>query len=106
MPTSYDVVTEAIIKQLQSGVVPWRKPWRTEMPTSLASLKPYRGLNVLMLASQGYSSKYWLTFNQANTLGGHVKKGEKSTLVSFWKIGEYEKDGEKKDSFLLRYYRV
>jgi antirestriction protein ArdC len=106
MPTSYDVVTDAIIKQLESGAVPWRKPWRTEMPTSLASLKPYRGLNVLMLASQGYNSKYWLTFNQAKTLGGHIKKDSKSTLVSFWKIGEYEKDGEKKDSFLLRYYRV
>jgi antirestriction protein ArdC len=75
---------------------------------SLASLKPYRGLNVLLLASQGYASRYWLTFNQATKLGGHVKKGEHGTIVSFWKVGEYEKKdtGEKRDSFLLRYYRV
>jgi antirestriction protein ArdC len=105
---SYQIVTDTIIAQLESGVVPWRKPWRTDVPMSLASLKPYRGLNVLMLATQGYASRYWLTFNQAARLGGYVKKGEKSTLVTFWKIGEYEKKetGEKKDSFLLKYYRV
>jgi antirestriction protein ArdC len=104
----YQIVTEQVIKQLESGVAPWRKPWRTDVPMSLASLKPYRGLNVLLLASQGYASRYWLTFNQAAKLGGHVKKGEHGTIVSFWKIGEYEeKDtGEKRESFLLRYYRV
>jgi antirestriction protein ArdC len=104
----YQIVTEQVIRQLESGVAPWRKPWRTDVPMSLASLKPYRGLNVLLLASQGYASRYWLTFNQAAKLGGHVKKGEHGTIVSFWKIGEYEKKdtGEKRDSFLLRYYRV
>ena len=104
----YQIVTEQVIRQLESGVAPWRKPWRTDVPMSLASLKPYRGLNVLLLASQGYASRYWLTFNQAAKIGGHVKKGEHGTIVSFWKIGEYEqKDtGEKRDSFLLRYYRV
>jgi antirestriction protein ArdC len=104
----YQIVTEQVIKQFESGVAPWRKPWRTDVPMSLASLKPYRGLNVLLLASLGYASRYWLTFNQAAKLGGHVKKGEHGTIVSFWKIGEYEKKdtGEKRDSFLLRYYRV
>jgi antirestriction protein ArdC len=104
----YQIVTEQVIKQLELGVAPWRKPWRTDVPMSLASLKPYRGLNVFLLASQGYASRYWLTFNQAAKLGGHVKKGEHGTIVSFWKIGEYEKKdtGEKRDSFLLRYYRV
>jgi antirestriction protein ArdC len=104
----YQIITEQVIKQLESGVAPWRKPWRTDAPMSLASLKPYRGLNVLLLASQGYASRYWLTFNQAAKLGGHVKKGEHGTIVSFWKIGEYERKdtGEVRDSFLLRYYRV
>jgi antirestriction protein ArdC len=65
----YEIVTEQVIKQLESGVAPWRKPWRTEMPCNLLSQKPYRGLNVFLLASQGYASRYWLTFNQANKLG-------------------------------------
>jgi antirestriction protein ArdC len=104
----YQIVTEQVLRQLESGIAPWRKPWRTDVPMSLGCLKPYRGLNVLLLASQGYASRYWLTFNQAAKLGGHVKKGEHGTIVSFWKIGEYEKKdtGEKRDSFLLRYYRV
>src|SRR3989475_10136063 len=84
----YEIVTEQVIKQLESGVAPWRKPWRTESPVNLISGKPYRGLNVFMLATQGYESRYWLTFNQANKLGGHVKKGEKSTVVVLWHVGE------------------
>src|ERR1700683_15581 len=29
MSTAYEIVTEFIIKQLESGVAPWRKPWGT-----------------------------------------------------------------------------
>ena len=72
----YEIVTEQVIKQLESGVAPWRKPWRTEMPCNLVSGKAYRGMNVFLLGSQGYASRFWLTFNQANKLGGHVKRGE------------------------------
>jgi len=105
----YEIVTEQVIKQLESGVAPWRKPWRTESPVNLISGKPYRGLNVFMLATQGYESRYWLTFNQANKLGGHVKKGAKSTVVVFWHVGEEKinaKTGKLSQPFLLRYYNV
>jgi antirestriction protein ArdC len=104
----YEIVTEQIIRQLESGVAPWRKPWRTEMPCNLVSGKAYRGMNVFLLGSQGYASRYWLTFNQANKLGGHVKRGEQSSIVTFWHIGEekIKSDGSKTRPFLLRYYRV
>jgi antirestriction protein ArdC len=104
----YEIVTEQVIKQLVSGVAPWRKPWRTAMPCNLVSQKPYRGLNVFPLASQGYASRYWLTFNQANKLGGRIKQGEQSSLVTFWHIGEEKTgaEGKKTRPFLLRYYRV
>jgi antirestriction protein ArdC len=84
----YQIVTDQIIRQLEKGTVPWRKSWRTEAPCNLVSGKPYRGINVFLLASQGYESRYWLTFNQAAKLGGHVRKGERSSLVTFWHIGE------------------
>ena len=112
MPTAYEVVTESIIKQLESGVAPWRKPWRTEMPANLASKKEYRGINVFLLASLGYGSRYWLTYRQAQTLGGSVRKGEHGSKVVFWKIGEYRKEDketgetENRKSILLRYYTV
>jgi antirestriction protein ArdC len=115
MPTVPQIITENVIKQLEQGVAPWRKPWSTSMPRNLISKRPYRGLNVFMLATQGYSSPYWLTFNQAKQLGAHVQQGEKSSLVMFWKIDELvrrkiDSDGEPADekgkSILLRYYRV
>src|ERR1700733_11720463 len=88
MSNVYEIVTEKIIAQLESGVVPWSKPWTAQPPVNLVPQKEYRGLNTFLLGSQGYGSRYWLTFNQANKLGGHVKAGEKSSLVIFWNIGE------------------
>jgi len=112
MSTAYDVVTESIIKQLERGVAPWRKPWRTEIPTNLVSKKEYRGINIFLLASQGYGSRYWLTYRQAQALGGTVRKGEHGSKVVFWKIDEYRKEKaetgeiENRKSILLRYYTV
>jgi antirestriction protein ArdC len=112
MSTAYDVVTESIIKQLESGVAPWRKPWRTEMPANLVSKKEYRGINIFLLACQGYGSRYWLTYRQAQALGGSVRKGEHGSRVVFWKIHEYRKENsetgeaENHKAILLRYYSV
>src|ERR1700730_18639561 len=108
----YQIVTDQIIKQLESGVAPWRKPWRTEPPCNLVSGKPYRGINPFLLAPQGYGSRYWLTFNQANKLGGHIRKGEKSSIVTFWNVGQEkiirDTEGNERKSrpFLLKFYRV
>src|SRR5271165_1625732 len=109
MPNVYEIVTNQIIESLESGVVPWRKPWSSELPCNLVSQKAYRGLNVFMLATSGYESKYWLTFNQCSKLGGRIKQGSKSHLVTFWNVGEEKlnaKTGKLQKPFLLRYYRV
>jgi antirestriction protein ArdC len=112
MPSVYEIVTEKIIKQLESGVTPWRKPWACQSPANLITQKEYRGLNVFTLASQGFPSRFWLTFNQATKLGGRIRKGEKSSPVIFWNVGEDREtitpDGTKKilRPFLLRYYSV
>jgi len=109
MANVYEIVTNQIIAQLERGVVPWRKPWRTEMPCNLVSGKPYRGINVFLLGMQARPSKYWLTFKQANQLGGHVRAGEKATVVTFWNVGEERlnaKTGKLSKPFLLRYYNV
>jgi antirestriction protein ArdC len=107
----YQIVTEKIIAQLEQGVAPWQKPWQTDVPMNLISQKEYRGLNVFLLASQGYSSRYWLTYAQASKLGGNVKRGEHGSTVVFWKFDKYDSkdaDGEttEKTSAILRYYTV
>jgi antirestriction protein ArdC len=107
----YSIVTEQILKQLESGVAPWQRPWKTQVPKNLASGRGYRGINVFLLSSSGYGSPYWLTYKQATERGGHVRKGEHGTKVVFWKIGTRDvenADGEtnEKTSVLLRYYTV
>ena len=113
MANVYEIVTEKIISQLESGVAPWRKPWTSKPPANLISQKEYRGLNTFLLGSQGFASRYWLTFNQAKKLGGTARKGQKSSLVVFWNIGEERtvvnpQTGTERKSkpILLRYYSV
>lgn len=104
----YQIVTDKILTELRNGKVPWNKPWQTSAPTNLVSKKAYRGVNNLLLSLTGYASPFWVTFKQAQSLGGCVKKGEKSSLVTFWKRCEKpEDDDDGKRSFLvLRYYNV
>lgn len=73
---------------LAAGVAPWRRPWKVAgiLPTNLKSGKPYRGINVLVLALSGFASPYWLTFRQAVEQGGKVRAGAKGTQVVFWKF--------------------
>jgi len=84
----YTIVTEKIVALLEQGTVPWRKPWATSqgMPRNLVSKKEYRGVNLMLLGCQQYSSPYWLTYKQATEKHGNVRKGEKSSLVVFWKM--------------------
>ncbi len=113
----YEIVTEKIISLLEQGVVPWRRPWTsTGLPRNLVSKRPYRGINHFLLSASKYVSPFWLTIRQANELGGHVRKGEESTIVVFWKVEDLDEQAEDLDAgeadkkarrrFLLRYYRV
>src|SRR5438876_6411328 len=107
----YEIVTEQVIQQLESGVAPWRKPWRTLPPANLVSKKPYRGINVFLLAFAGYGSQYWLTYRQTQALGGNVRRGQHGTKIVFWKCKTRERqtaDGEIEEckSAFLRYYTV
>lgn len=83
--TIYQTVTDRILKQLEAGQIPWRKTWTTGLPKSLTTGKEYRGVNILVLGSAEYSSRYWLTYRQTQNLGGHVRKGERATPVIYWK---------------------
>jgi antirestriction protein ArdC len=84
----YGIITDKIVTLLENGVVPWRRPWASAgLPRNLASKKLYRGVNVFLLSSSKYVSPLWLTLRQANELGGHVRKGEESTFVIYWKVG-------------------
>lgn len=89
-----EIVAGKIIEQLEKGTAPWQQPWhddkRKSLPYNPISDKRYKGINTLHLMaesmSKGYSDPRWLTYKQANSLGGQVRTGEKSTLVQYWKF--------------------
>jgi antirestriction protein ArdC len=110
----HQIVTDKIVGMLETGVVPWRKPWTSAgLPRNLVTKKPYRGINYFLLSASKYLSPFWLTLRQANELGGSVRKGERSTVIVFWRVDQKEDQQEREPGdeqtqrrFLLRYYRV
>ena len=105
----YALVTSRIIEQLEHDVVPWQKPWTNAgLPQNLLTHRPYRGINVWLLASLDYQINYFLTWKQLRSIGGSVQKGEKAHLVVFWKTPEQKEQAtdEEKPKPVLRYYWV
>jgi len=88
----YDEVTDRIVSELERGCVPWVRPWKSSgvslgLPRSAASRRFYSGINVLILwdavIRRGFASQEWLTFRQALSIGGHVRKGERGTAICY-----------------------
>lgn len=82
----YQFVTDTILRHLEEGVVPWRRPWSREVgkPRNFHTGKPYRGVNLLLLGLRKFASPFWLTFQQVKSLGGSVRKGERGSIVVKW----------------------
>ena len=86
-----DQIASAIIERLEAGVRPWVKPWngRPRMLPLRACGTPYAGINLfwlwLVADTRGYASSHWMTYAQAARLGGQVRRGERSTVVLFYK---------------------
>ena len=101
----YDEITRRIMEQLEQGMIPWRKPWiGSSSAISHVTGKPYSLLNQMLLGRPGE----YVTFRQCHQEGGRVRKGEKGSMVVFWKWIEQEdaETGEKKSIPFLRYYNV
>ena len=89
----YSRITNRIIAELETGARPWLKPWNAEHAAGRITRPlrsngiPYRGINVINLwltaTARGYACPIWLTFKQAQELGGHVRKGEHGELVVY-----------------------
>ncbi|MEO1989675.1 MAG: ArdC-like ssDNA-binding domain-containing protein, partial [Martelella sp.] len=90
----YSGITDKIIAELESGRLPWVQPWGTAaakaplaMPKNASTGRSYLGINVLLLwgavIERGFTGQSWLTFRQALSLGGNVRKGERGTTVVY-----------------------
>lgn len=87
----YASVTNRIIADLEKGVATWHKPWADGAPIKTRPLRhngqSYSGVNVLLLwgeaVENGFTSPYWMTYQQAKKLNGQVRKGEHGTMIVF-----------------------
>jgi len=100
----YQKVTDAIAQAIEQGAGQYRMPWVVRQdkgfsPISVSTVKPYRGINTLVLwaqsQSKGYSSALWGTYQQWQSLGGQVRKGEHGSTVVYW--GTYETEREESE---------
>lgn len=101
----YQLITDRMIVALESGTIPWHKAWAcTNGAISRSTGKPYSVLNQMLLPQAGE----YVTFRQAVEEGHPVKKGEKASMVFFFKFLDTvdEDTGEKKTVPLLKYYSV
>ncbi|MCA9440897.1 MAG: DUF1738 domain-containing protein, partial [Candidatus Omnitrophica bacterium] len=110
--TVYRIVTERLIKELENGTVPWRKPWSAPTaPQNFVSKHRYQGINLVLLSSEvaRRGCPYFATLKQIRDLGGRVSDIEfkESSIVTFWRWIDV-KDDEDQEQFIpfLRYYRI
>ncbi len=101
----YSSITDKIIADLERGELTWRKPWSDAnlggnvMLPLRSNDVPYSGINTIMLWSaaveKGFTSPYWMTFKQAQTMKANVKKGEKGSIVVY--ADKIQKEETKED---------
>ena len=113
----FQIITDRMISELEQGVIPWQKPWSgVQGAISHTTGKRYSLLNQMLL---GCRSGEFITFKEAQREGGHIKKGEKASMIVFWKFLEsakrdddgnviHDADGKPVMESLpfLRYYNV
>jgi antirestriction protein ArdC len=125
----YQRITDQIVAAIERGVNEWRMPRHgregrgTARPLNVVSRRAYRGVNVLALwaAAQeaGYPTGVWGTYRQWAELGAQVRRGERGTLVVFWKVydrgagdqddaatPDEEREGSGRRRFLARGYTI
>lgn len=92
-------ITAQLVAAIESDpgrpTLPWRKSSAPLfMPENALTKKHYNGINIVSLwvaaEIRSYSAPMWATYRQWAELGAQVRKGEKSSLVVFYK--EYETD--------------
>lgn len=114
----YEKVNQRLLSLLKQGTTPWLMPWKIVPAQNPVTGTIYSGRNMLILNAASYSSSYWLTYNETREIAKsrgtieirmneydeeeeyfkladiHVKKGEHSWPVVFYKIIEKEHEGE------------
>jgi len=109
------IITQVIARNIEENKkLPWMRPWfggskfvngkNLFEQRNLTTNKPYRGINYMLTTMSGFSSPFWLTFEQAKKLKLYLKPNQPYTPIVRWIIEETE---DKKTIYKgCRYFRV
>lgn len=88
----YQEITDHIVEAIQKGAARFEMPWHRgggTLPHNAHTKRAYQGVNVLALwvaaSARGYSSNVWATYRQWHLLDAQVKRGERGSLVVFYR---------------------
>jgi antirestriction protein ArdC len=93
-PDIHTAITEQIINAIEAGAGAFSLPWHragscVTRPINVSSNQPYRSVNTVALwaaaAVNDYADGLWGTYRQWQAKGAQVRKGERSSLIVFYK---------------------
>jgi antirestriction protein ArdC len=103
----FKTITEKIVAGIESGAQEYVMPWHggilpPTFPENAATRKAYRGVNILALwvdaTVKRYISGYWASYKQWQSLGAQVRKGERGSVIFFYKqLDQPESDNQRED---------
>ena len=118
----YTAITDQIVAAIEAGADNPQMPWHRsgsviERPVNVASGKGYRGVNTVALWASAFSQQFptglWGTYRQWQDKGAQVRKGEKSSLIVFYKElasrdddDAVDGDDHRRSRFMARVSRV
>lgn len=108
-PDVYTTITNHIVNAIETAG-PFQLPWITDTgarcgrPANIASKRSYRGVNVLSLwitsLANHYTSHVWGTYRQWQAAGCQVRRGEKASVIVFYR--KLEREDEERDRFVAK----
>lgn len=98
----HQTITDQIVAAIEAGAPTFTMPWHRNhgsltRPVNVLTGKHYQGINILNLwiaaEARAYTTPLWGTYKQWQEKGAQVRKGEKASLIVFYKELEYAREG-------------
>lgn len=111
----YTDITNTLIALIEADPGQLQLPWRRSglplsIPTNAVTGNAYNGINIVSLwiasEARSYTSPLWATFKQWQSIDAQVRKGEKASLVIFYKEFETAADPDTDDDGKRRVARA
>jgi len=113
----YQAITDQVVGAIKAGAGKYVMPWHTQSgitrPANAYTGDAYRGVNVLTLWVSGCSRQYrtghWASFKQWQRLNASVRKGERGSIIVFYKehvTAESEDEADPRPRLYARASRV